>query len=94
MERDSSEPVIERLRSDLVSETSLVANELFGSGAAQRGAHANAELRERLNLGREKKKRWWKDHDNLERLRVFIAFCLEIYRIMMGTFLSLFVPHR
>ena len=32
------------------------------------------------------------DNDCKERLRVFFAFGLEVYKIAMGTFLSLFVP--
>lgn len=32
------------------------------------------------------------DNDAKERLRVFFAFGLEVYKIAMGTFLSLFVP--
>ena len=33
-------------------------------------------------------------NDTKERIRVFALFLLEVYKIMMGTFLSLFVPHN
>ena len=34
------------------------------------------------------------NNDTKERLRVFFLFMLEIYKIMMGTFLTVFVPHN
>ena len=33
-------------------------------------------------------------NDTKERFRVFLAFCLEVYKIATGTFLSLFVPKQ
>lgn len=33
-------------------------------------------------------------NDTKERFRVFALFLLEVYKIMMGTFLTLFVPHN
>ena len=32
--------------------------------------------------------------DTKERIRVFFLFMLEVYKIAMGTFLTLFVPHN
>ena len=83
---------------DVVSEASLMADEALGTGASRRLQERDSKSQRalRMNKGRQQKKKylWWRDHDNFERLRVLVRFCVEIYRIMMGTFLSLFVPHR
>lgn len=36
----------------------------------------------------------WNDHDTVERAQVVSKLLLESYKVLMGTFLSWFVPHR